>query len=196
MDALDIILVTAKMIWLGQQVQNVFHLFGDAPLDDTDALNDIEEYMEALYTFVQPRMSDNLTFDSIVAQNLTAGTLMGERSWPTLTTGGLGVSGSLPSQVAGLITLPTAVPKRRGRKFVPGFNENDLTNGLFISALTDALEDFGAYLLSGHSMGSGTGWWYRVVSPTLGLGSASVPTAVVVTNVPSTLSRRRIGAGA
>lgn len=195
MDALDLMQVVAKMVWLGQVVENVFHLVGDQPLADDDAVIDIQTYMDDLYQPVAAEMSDNLLFDSIVIHNLTENVLLGEFNWPVLVAGSIAGTTALPTQVSGLVTLPTAIPKRRGRKFVPGFTEADLNSGLWTTAVTDVLEDFGNYLSIGQSEPSGAGWFYRVFSGTLGPGSASAPTGFVVTNVPSTLSRRRIGAG-
>lgn len=195
MDALDLIEVVADMLWLGQRVLNVYHLAGDQALDDSDVLTDVAEYMDDLYLTVDQLMSDALTFGSIIVRNLTQEEVLGEVDWPTLVNGGSTGANQLMSQAAGLVTFPTAIPKRRGRKFVPGFNEANLSSGLFDATLVSALEDFGEYLITPHSMTSGAGWRYLVWNGVIGVNSVSQPTEAIVTNVPSTLSRRRIGAG-
>lgn len=195
MDALDLIEVGVEMFLLGQRVLNVFHLVGDQNLDDGDAMADIAEYMDALYDTVDHTMSDTLTFGSILVKNLSAGTLLGSIGFPTLTGGTNGAGAELPTQIAGLVTLPTATPKRRGRKFIPGMVEGNLTAGLFTAGLVTAFGDFGGYLVIPHSMGSGAGWRYVVSTGTPGIGSTSLPTEAVVTNIPAALGRRRIGVG-
>lgn len=195
MDALDVIEVIAEMSLFGQRLLNVYHLVADQPLDDADALADIGEYMDGLYTEANGVISAALAYTGIICRNLTENSPMGEISWPTLTFGGATGGSELPTQIAGLVTLPTAVSRRRGRKFVPGMVEAQLTGGLLESAAVAALADFGAYLLSGQSMTSGAGWFYRVVSLPLGPGTVSQATEAIVTNVPSALGRRRIGAG-
>jgi len=190
----DFMEVIAVMSFLGQTVENVFHWVNLLEeVNEDDALLDAATIMDNMYSVLTDVMSSNLAFVEVVVNDPQLGVSLGSIAWPTLTVGGETGVEVLPSQVSALLTMPTSVSRCRGRKFFPGMHEANLSSGLFNSDVTDDLALFGAGLLSGQS-GEVSNWQYVVKRS--GLENTYVlPSAAIVTNIPSTLTRRRIGVG-
>lgn len=138
--ALDILRLTCRMSWDGEDVQNVFHLRMVDTTTETDAamLSDLADYVDEAYSHINQAMPIALTFDSINLYNLTAERFMGEQPWPVLTAGTLASNTSLPPQTAALVRFTTNTLRSQGRKFLPPFGEvhNDGDDGLTAGAIT------------------------------------------------------------
>lgn len=195
LNAFDLIQVVCTFAQAGQVLRNIYHLVSDGAINEDEVLPDVAEYFDELYDLIDAIQSDGLVYTDIAAMNLTTNVDYGTITWPTLTAGGLGAGGQLMTQAAGLLTLPTDIPRKRGRKYIPGLTEDHLSGGLFDSSVTNALGDIGDFLLQGHVYTAGPLWRYVVYGTTAAVTSARRPTAAIVTNVPSTLVRRRIGVG-
>lgn len=190
----DVVRVIAEMSYIGQRVLNVYEFLNiGSSVSDEEALLDVATIVDNLYALVAPDMSALLSFTSVLAKNLDTNTDLGQTGWPTLTVGAQSSANTLPTQVAGLITFPTDQPRVRGRKFIPAINDGDVTGGLIVGETLGDLVVMGATLLTALS-GDNSTWQYVVLaggSPS----NAKIPTDALVTNVPSTLTRRRIGTG-
>lgn len=188
----DILQVVANMSLFGQQVLNVYHVASTGAHDDEDAVGDILVALSDLYLNIDEDLVDDLSFVSVVIKNITADADLGEFDWNDLTTGGQ-TGDALPTGVAGLITMPTARLKTRGRKFFPGFAEVNTTNGLFAGdAITD-LTAAAAYLSStflGDFSGDPYAWGV------VGSDSLFWPfLSAIVSNIPAYQRRRKQGVG-
>lgn len=147
----QVIRVVAKMRQAASDLLNVFEAFhtGVSVVADLDVMDDVATWLEALYTVLQPLMSDTLTFETYEVVNITTDTLIGEAAWPTLTAGG-DVTTPSPMQCAALVRFPSNYMGSQGRKFIPGLTEGELgSNGLLTPAWQTALASFGLLVLSG-----------------------------------------------
>lgn len=97
----------------------------------------------------------------------------------------------LPHAMAAVLTLPTAIPKKRGRIFVPGVAETHQSDSLLSSTAATALGNFGTTLRSGFTAGGAT-FNYHVLGKD---GLATYPTSFVVNGIMGTNRRRKPGVG-
>lgn len=144
----DIIRATAKMTYVGDDVQNVYHLqyLGVTTLDSS-VVNGIAGVLDDAYDYIDLFISDNVGFDTIEVWNITQNRLLDEVNWPTLVSGG-GVDSALPTQVSALALFNTAVANSQGRKYLPVFTEaENLGGGIISSAALAAIALFIAELL-------------------------------------------------
>ncbi len=115
-------------------------------------------------------------------------------------TGVIGTDAADPqiNQSAGLGRIVTAVARRQGRTFVPGFTENQVTNGLLISPAEAALAAFLALWDTDISVTGGLfNWCTFNVAPLSPLfETTSVASGTVIANtIPSSLGKRKVGVG-
>lgn len=191
--ALDTILAIAEMAALGQKLLNVFQFLATDDMSDSDATSDIATFLDDLYQNIDGFMDAALTFDQITLKNVTQAVDMGSTDWPTLTNGS-NVGDLYPLGVAGLITLGTAKPGTRGRKFIPGLDASATVESLFSSSLTTALTAFGAGMVGGFVGGTSGLIWAPGVLDKLGVFRPF--TSSIVTNLPAYQRRRKQGVGA
>jgi len=190
----QIMTVVAEMAFMGQKVLNVYDLLNSGiEVTNTEALEDAGEFMEVLYTEAKSIMTTALEFVSITARNANTSVDVGATDWPTLTTGSISTNQFMPSQVSALVTFPTIYPKVRGRKFIPGIAESEVTDGLLVSSAISALEAYASQLLGTYAAPNSS-WQYTVLrngTPT----TQAAPTTAIVRNILSTLTRRKVGVG-
>lgn len=115
--------------------------------------------------------------------------------WP-----GTRASGSVPSQVAALMTFyaePTDLSgtekMRAGKNFIPGLAAVDITGDKVSLTVTALILALGQALLTGYATDSGTGKWYRIVSTTPRTGHPTEPVrcdAIIARRVVATQRRR------
>lgn len=192
MDPLDVVLVIAKMVIFGQEVLNVFHCSstGDHPVDE--AVIDITQKLDTIYATIDQSMANDLAFSSIVLKNLTQDFDMGEWEWPNLATGA-SATDPLPAGVAGLITLPTARLKTRGRKFLPGLTEGDTDNGVFNVTFFNEMVTFASHLTNTFiGVESGDPYAFGVVDSSQVFWPF---VSAIVSNIPAYQRRRKQGVG-
>lgn len=193
-DALDIIRVVAEMALVGQKILNIYDFVATDPTDDADLMSDLGDWIEDAMADIKMRISNNLSFSSLQFKNVTQATDMGFTSWPTFTVGGDATNEVLPLGVAGLVTMPTAVSKVRGRKFLCGITEAYCEDGVWTAATVTDLIAYGDILINpiiGTLTGSPIA--YGVVKA---LGGFQPVVAYDVVNVPSYQRRRKQGVGA
>jgi len=97
----------------------------------------------------------------------------------------------LPHIMAMVLTLPTAIPKKRGRVFIPGLSEEHQDDSLLDSTAATALGNFGTTLRSGFTAG-GASFNYHVLGND---GLATYPTSFVVNGIMGSNRRRKPGVG-
>lgn len=148
MDAFSIIQAIAEVVYLGQQMINVYHLLSPDSIPDEDAFDDIAQQLDDMYDLIDARLSTDLSFESIKCINLTDDYELGTGPWPGLATGG-DAGQPLPPGVAFGLWLPTARLGTRGRKFIPGFTETSNVTGEWASAAVDDMELFAAPMVTG-----------------------------------------------
>jgi hypothetical protein len=121
----DVFRVAARMSVGEDDVVNVFHLavVTGGPQTDANAVTDILDRIEDIYSLIHGLMPDTQVFQDIkidqveyvsgeprIVRNL------GVYGWPTLTTG-LSVAEELPAQISALCTFRTIQPKTLAKKY-------------------------------------------------------------------------------
>lgn len=190
----DVLRVTAEMSISGADVQNVLHFRStNAPLiGDSTALGDMADTMDALYTLINARVSEDQNYDLVRVQNVTQSILLGAALWPILNAGAA-TGDRLPDQAAALLTMPTAIPKVRGGCYFGVFAETTGGPDSDLSAPTLAeVASFGAALLLEQVFGTAS---YRYVVFNTVLKTFVLPVAAIAHSHWRTQRRRRQGVG-
>lgn len=115
------------------QAQNVFHWRLGSDPTDADLLADVAEWVENVWGDEWENLAvitaeltdvkvDIVTVTGLVVRNIGIATInrFGDK-----------IGSGLPAGVTPMIFAPTAEPKVRGRKFIPGPTEQDLAGGLW-----------------------------------------------------------------
>jgi hypothetical protein len=97
----------------------------------------------------------------------------------------------LPHAVAGVITFPTATPRKWGRVFVPGLSEVQQADSLLIAGAATALANLGTALMTAFTPGSAS-CRYAVLGKG---GNVDLPTALQVNGLVGSQDRRKPGVG-
>jgi hypothetical protein len=199
----DVLKVVAQLLLSdGTIAQNVFHYLAELTSDQTDTavLDALEVFVEDFYGAMEDEISDDVTMDLMnvdvvewdeteskwkVVQNV------GERT-PTVTF--LNTVDVFPNQVAATMLAYTAHPRVKGRKFIPGFSDNQADAGdLITSALTamgNALAEYLADITisAGNTLSPGVPRTESNIFRKLGSG--------LINSVLGTQRRRKPGIGA
>lgn len=139
----DILRITARMLWAGNQIQNTYHYLVDVASggDDLNWMQDIAGIFDDAYAELIGAFSDNLTFEDIIGQNLTKDEVLPAVSWPTLNAG-TDAGGDLPPQISFLAYWPTITPRVVGRKFLGVFGEAQQLGGVISATPLANLLDY------------------------------------------------------
>lgn len=190
----DVLRVTAEMSIDGADIQNVLHFRStNAPIiGDSEALGDIADIMDAIYTLVQSRITEQQDFDQIRVQNVTTDILLGSALWPVINAG-TATGDRLPDQSAALVTLPTALSRVRGGVYLGVFSDTTTGSGSDLNAATlTAVTNFAAELLVEHVFGTSS---YRYVVFNALLNTFALPVSAIAHSIWRTQRRRRQGVG-
>lgn len=190
----DIFEVTAEFTVALQRMLNIYHVVTLNAADDEEIINDIATQLDDAYDAVDGIMSGSTNFTSLLFKNLTSDTDLGSMDWPTMTVGGIAAGTLLPTQNAYLVAFPTMVARRIGKKFIPGVDETRIVSGVADATALAALAAFGVLASSAFVGGVSGATLQFVVKAATSLAFSSIQD-VLVTNVISTLHRRRIGVG-
>ena len=141
---------------------------------------------------MKSKMSNRVSFQDILIQNLTAQNPSVSFAWPTLTAG-TGTSDILPPGVALIITATTQYLRTYARKYIPGLDETQWETVAWATAAVTQGLAFGIQWLTPYT-GLTTG---NVYAPVLlrSLGGIAGFTAVFVRAEPGYQRRRRGGVG-
>jgi hypothetical protein len=146
----DILQVRAKMSYGADEVMNVWHVKADFDTEQSeeDVYNAINAWIDDIYDNIDQYISTGMSFDTIEVINLTQENTLGEDAWDTLTAG-TAASNTLPRQTQALVRFITSTLGSQGRKYIPGFCEDEnLGSGSLSSAAQTALAAFAAEALS------------------------------------------------
>lgn len=131
----DILRIVASMLWTDGNVnQNVFNCKvagGSPPYADTDIADDAEDWLDNMYANIVASCSDELDGNEVLVYKYDA---VGDdwdevqsQSWIWDPTSAVD---QLPRGVAALIRLWTTDPDVQGKKYLPGFTEGAVVDGL------------------------------------------------------------------
>jgi len=181
----------------GSVAQNTFFtqlLSGD--ITDASALIDLENWVNAGWL---DEWEDNASEDAagnsaaydIINVDGTVNRALGNSSFPTHP--GVLAQDIEPPAVSYFMFAPTAEPKIRGRKFVPGVPEERVVDGLLTSGALSALVTLGDYYVNTYVNGSNS-YGMGVLSTVL---QEFVPfiASYVISDVPGYQRRRKPGVG-
>lgn len=148
----DVIRATEHFTWDGtEDFVNVWHYQcnGAGGLADSVVMAGLASEIDGTLGFLVEDQSEKLVYGLIDFFNMTKDLPMGSVPHPTNTDGAL-ASDPLPTQCAALITFRTAEKKSVGRRYIPGFTEDDSSDGGNISSATLAnLAEYAAALIGG-----------------------------------------------
>lgn len=145
----DILRVVASMLWddgnVNQNVYNCIVSGGAGPYADSDVADDMEDWLDNLYAnlpgHVAPELSGN---EVLVYKYDSVGDDWDEVQSQSWTWVGTAATTELPRGVAGLVRLWTDDPDVQGKKYMPGFCEGSLQDGLWVAGAIADLLAFGA----------------------------------------------------
>ena len=177
-----------------EDVVNVyqFRLASGGPMSDEEAVDDILEILEVIYTIIRAGLSILQLFEDVRIFNVTQSVLLGVHEWPTLTAG-TAAGDPTPPGVAAVLNFSTIIPKVSLRKYFGVFTEGAVgTTGLWLAPDVANVADIGTELLAPLVATNGT-WSYGYISPKI-LGWVS-PNGATNNNIPGYQRRRKQGRG-
>lgn len=136
----DILRIVASMLWtdgnVNQNVYNAIVTGGGGPWDDSDIVDDAEDWLDTMYANMTTYCSDELDGNEVLVYKWDSVNEdwdeVGSQSW---TWNPSAATEQLPRGVAALIRLWTDDPDVQGKKYIPGITEGHLTDGLFVSGV-------------------------------------------------------------
>ena len=198
----DILRVAARLLWNNSSdIVNVFHMLVSDDNSNTleNLIDDVLEAITDVYSNFDQYIPDNVTFADVNIQNVTQDESYGSFSWDTLTAGA-GVADPISPGLSCFVYMPTFTPDVQGRKWFGPFQEDTLTDGLWVTALTSAVTTALQGMVAGFTGTNLTDLDYRIphyvedgvelVTPQF----LEINQAVVSSN-PGYQRRRRPGAG-
>lgn len=143
------------------EAYNVFDfLFSGGTATDAEVLTAIGAEVAAAYAYLQNFIYQTVSMQECkVNKVIWSGTawivdqIIGQVS-PSFTAAS--TNQMLPHAVAPCVLFPTTYPKRRARKYPPGFTEDTTDGSTVVSTAQTALGSFGAELLTGRTCGTGS----------------------------------------
>lgn len=186
----------------GSIAQNVYTYKMEATADqgDTDVRNAICSHLETAYSEVVANIADEVSINPFHAYVIEWDA--GEGKWVLARDLGTetfdeqpeSLDTSMPNQMAAVVTALTKTPKRRGRKFLPGYAENTATEGILETAVVTALTAFASEYIDSITTLANVEFVAGVVAEAADAFSAFY--AAEVNNVMGTQRRRKPGVGA
>jgi hypothetical protein len=134
----DILKIVVTCVWTdGNIMQNVFNALidgGGGPFDDEDIVDDCVDYADNLYANFTTDVSALLDGSQVQVYKYDSG----DDDWDEVGTGiftwnPTAAPDQLPRGVAGLVQARTSNPDVQGKKYIGGFTEAAVTDGLFTS---------------------------------------------------------------
>jgi hypothetical protein len=196
----DILRIVASFLWTDGNVnQNVFNVEvsgGGGPYPDTDVVDDAEDWLDDMYLNIVNNMSDEIDGNEVIVYKWdTIGQdwdEVGSQSW---TYDPAGTDDQLPRGVAALVRLWTTDPDVQGKKYIPGFTENAVADGLFGAGIITNLLAFAAdWYLPFVGAGSGATFTPGVWS-VVGLLFKAAVDHIATSTIPAYQRRRKRNVG-
>lgn len=151
------------------------------------------DYMDILYAHIASILSDDVLPDYLTLANLTQGTVGGAFAWDTFA-GGTNANDPTAAQLACLAYARTRVARVQIRKYLGVMTDNNMTNGLWGSAVTSPCQIMMADFITDNDVGGGTvlrGVAYRPLDQRVTYGQSAHSSVE-----PVVQRRRREGRGA
>ena len=177
------------------EVVNVYHFEVGDDGTETDAaiINGVIATIDAAYVTIESYLPTGLEPNVYDVYNVTQDAPLGQHPWTGGYSGGTATGEVLPSTVAALIILPTAVKRMQGRVYLGPLSEASQNDSVLVSGAQTALTNFGDGLLT-EWVGSNAGLAYYVVySRTQGI--AVRPNSFRVSALLASMRSRRLGRG-
>ena len=153
---------------------------------------DFQEYLDALYDYIDGVQSNKVVDVHISVANVTQDTVWGAIAWDTYT-GGSSTDPATSPQVACLGFARTSKSRVQFRKYLGVFPETHITDGEWASTVTTPVSDMMGYHIVGHTMGEGLVLQGCVYNYEAGTYTTSLSPDVSATSVIQ--RRRRRGRG-
>lgn len=191
----DVLQVAARIeTQEGDDVVNVFQFkYASVPtITDTQGIDDVIEFLEALYTIYRVVIPILSVFRDLWVRNMTTLTNYGVFPWATLVNGGA-AGNDLPPGVASMISFPTGKSRVTLRKYLGNNAVSQMTlEGRWIAAHLVITANVAALMVVPYVATNGT-WAYGYTSPIIPGWIA--PDTALILDVPSYQRRRRQGRG-
>lgn len=190
----DVVRITAVMSMLGQEFVNVHHFIvvANGTANDTLFMSTLQTIIAVAYAHVQNEQSDELVYERIEGQNLTADELLPTTNWSGNPNGDDALD-PLPTQVSANVYWPTITPRVRCTSYIPGMGE--AANGpdsKWDAAAIANLQLYGDEFVGNMTSGSVT---IRKGAYNAPLARYTELIAAVVPVYSRTQRRRRVGVG-
>lgn len=196
----DILRVVAVLSWLdGDLLQNVFNVKVDAgsgPFADADVIDDMVDWLDAMYLNFVGVMSDEINgSEARVYKWDTVGLDWDEVGIEAFTFNPTAATEQLPRGTALLINAKSTNPDVSGKKYIGAYTEAGVTDGLFtageVSRGADfAVDWFGDFTGGASAADFDPGIW----SPTAEL-FYSMGEVAIIPSIPAYQRRRKNGVG-
>lgn len=181
--------VELRYLWDGQRCENVLYFTNDAPY----TASDLSDLALAVFDWWQDNMRAampaTLALNEVYCTDISSATGPVHSYAPTSGNVGTSAGISMPNNVALAITFRTGQRGRsgRGRNYIPGLTETNVTNNEVAAASVDYFQDAYALLMSGAFAGPGiwsvvsryTGNAPRLIGQSLPVTSVAIVDAVV-----------------
>lgn len=200
LDVGTVLRVVATLIWLdGNLNQNVFNATiagSGGPYDEDEVADDMLDWVEAMYLEIVGSLSDEVDGSQVQVYEYDAidddWDEVGTKTWsydPAVATD------QLPRGVALLINCRTIDPDVQGKKYLGGYTELAVTDGLFGGGSISQAADFADVWLTAF-MGATSGADFQPViwSPT-GTTAKLVTGDFSIATIPAYQRRRKRGVG-
>jgi hypothetical protein len=153
----DIIRVTCKMRFSGNDIQNVFHVqYDGVPQLDVDFMDDVNTAMDTYYQDINPQISAGVYYDTIAFFNITQDRPMGEQAWASLVQGSNNTGEHIAPQLSPLVLFGTYTTKSQGRKYLPFLTSNNTGNyGSVDTVVLTAMATWAANFLGSTALTTG-----------------------------------------
>jgi len=180
-------------------MQNVFNgvLTGaGSPWDDADVVEDAAAWVVAMFANVLPSLSDECSGSQVQIYVYDAiDDDWDEVGSDNIVSVGINTNGEMARGVAALINLKSTDPDVSGKKYIGGFTEGDLVDGLWATTLVADLIDFALdWKTPFTGTVSGATWTPGIWSPTDTVFKAAGST-IIIPNIPAYQRRRKRGIG-
>lgn len=176
------------------EIANVYHVqvTSGGGIDYDDAIADVGEYLEDIYTEIEPQLSSAMAADHFSLANLTQDTTVGAQDWAVPQVGDAAGDFVAPG-VALLSWARTLTPRVQSRKYWGVFGEAFMGLGLWSGTVQTACE--AAHQIHAGSFVGTNGLTIKGVAYNRTLETITQLTTVTSTLEPAYQRRRKRGRG-
>lgn len=162
---------------------------------DAELLTAVDSWLTTAYAYLQSSLSDAIDIDEArvskmlwVATEWVVQEIIGT-VYPTFTS--TDTQDMLPHAVAAVVTMPTIVPRRKGKIFVPGMTDSDADASTLASGMVTALGNFASGIQTVLLPGTANLWYYILCND----GTVRNAISATVGSLSGTQRRRKPGVG-